>query len=56
LAIRPTPCRPAVAPHARTVEERFRLRLQAMQAALSGPVGTRVNGAYLDAADHPGEV
>jgi carboxyl-terminal processing protease len=38
----------------RPVEERFRLRLQAMQR-LSGPVGTRVTVRYLDAADRPGE-
>jgi carboxyl-terminal processing protease len=39
----------------RPVEERFRLRLQAMQR-LSGPVGSRVTVRYLDAADRPGEV
>src|SRR3954469_9567830 len=39
----------------RPIEERFRLRLQAMQR-LSGPVGTRVTVRYLDAGDRPGEV
>jgi carboxyl-terminal processing protease len=38
----------------RPVEERFRLRLQAMQR-LSGPVGTRVTVKYLDGNDQPGE-
>jgi len=39
----------------RPIEERFRLRLQAMQR-LSGPVGTRVTVKYLDGGDRPGEV
>jgi carboxyl-terminal processing protease len=39
----------------RPIEERFRLRLQAMQR-LSGPVGTRVTVRYLDGNDAPGEV
>jgi carboxyl-terminal processing protease len=38
----------------RPIEERFRLRLQAMQR-LSGPVGTRVTVRYLDGNDRPGE-
>jgi carboxyl-terminal processing protease len=48
-ALPPTP-RPM-----RPIEERFRLRLQAMQR-LSGPVGTRVTVRYLDGNDRPGEV
>jgi carboxyl-terminal processing protease len=39
----------------RPVEERFRLRLQAMQR-LTGPVGSKVTVKYLDGNDQPGEV
>lgn len=39
----------------RPIEDRFRLRLQAMRR-LAGPAGTRVTVRYLDLEDRPGEV
>ena len=55
LGGRPAGALPPAPRPLRPIEERFRLRLQAMQR-LSGPVGTRVTVKYLDAGDRPGEV
>jgi carboxyl-terminal processing protease len=55
LGGRPAGALPPSSRPLRPIEERFRLRVQAMQR-LTGPVGTRVTVRYLDAADRPGEV
>jgi carboxyl-terminal processing protease len=54
LGGRPADALPPSPRSLRPIEERFRLRLQAMQR-LSGPVGTRVTVRYLDGNDRPAE-
>jgi carboxyl-terminal processing protease len=54
LGGRPADAMPPSPRPLRPIEERFRLRLQAMQR-LSGPVGTRVTVRYLDGNDRQGE-
>jgi carboxyl-terminal processing protease len=55
LGGRPAGALPPSARPQRPIEDRFRLRLQAMRR-LSGPVGSRVTVKYLDFEDRPGEV
>jgi carboxyl-terminal processing protease len=55
LAGRDAAALPPSARPQRPIEDRFRLRLQAMRR-LSGPAGTRVTVRFLDLEDRPGEV